>query len=54
MELRIMFTYGDGEERSVVSGLRRKESESERDRGLTHLDSVVTQLTPPTIYLDIS
>jgi hypothetical protein len=52
MELRIMFTYGDGEERSVVSGLRRKESE--RERGPTHLDSVVTQLTPPTIYLDIS
>jgi hypothetical protein len=49
MELRIMFTYGDGKERSVVSGLRRKESERE-----THLDSVVTQLTPPTIYLDIS
>ncbi len=32
MELRIMFTYGDGEERSVVSGLRRKESERERER----------------------
>jgi hypothetical protein len=46
--------YVRGRRRAMICVRTQEERERERETQRTHLDSVVTQLTAPTIYLDIS